>query len=82
MSRGVSHFVTSLDAGLLETYRVGLCQRYVELGETQHYYGSPTTPVLLDLAEWADDLSLNRPDLFELILRRETSHVGEALPSQ
>lgn len=74
MSRGISHFVTSLDAGLLETYRVGLCQRYVELGETQHYYGSPTTPVLLDLAEWADDLSLNRPDLFEMILLRSTSH--------
>lgn len=70
MSRGVSHFVTSLDAGLLETYRVGLRQRYVELGETQHYYGSPTTPVLLNLAAWADDLSLNRPDLFEMILRR------------
>ena len=68
----MTHFVTSLDAGLLEAYRNDLRQRYVELGDTQHYYGSPTTPVLLHLAEWVDDLSVNHRGLFDLIVLRST----------
>ena len=71
VAHGKTHFIASLDSGLLDCYRLALQQRYVELGEERLYYGSPTRPVLLDIAEWATSIGEHRPDIYsQVVLRR------------
>ncbi|AWS43639.1 alanine racemase [Streptosporangium sp. 'caverna'] len=57
IARGGTHWLASIDAGLLEAIRTAYGVSFVELGSAQDYYGSPTVPVLLDLRELVMRLS-------------------------
>lgn len=78
VAHGKTHFIASLDAGLLECYRLALHQRYVELGEERLYYGSPTRPVLLDISEWATSIGEHRPDIYSQVVLRRVRDSGRS----
>ena len=62
-SRGVTHVIASIDDGLLEVFRTQFMFRFVDLGPSQDYYGSPTTPALLDIPATGALLADHLPDL-------------------
>lgn len=67
--RDVTHFISAIDDGLLEIMR-GEPTRFPmhDLGESVHYYGAPSTPVIMDVPAYRRQLfSENRPLYRQLI---------------
>ena len=67
--RGVTHFISAIDDGLLRIMR-GEPTRFpmVDIGSSVHYYGAPSTPVIMNVPAYRRQLfAQNRPLYRELI---------------
>jgi|GEM_PF-5224686 len=69
MSRGITRYLASTDAGLLAFYREHNFFDLHDIGETDPtYMGSPTTPGVGNLTEFADFLRRKNPDFFRKVI--------------
>lgn len=68
IARGTTHWVASIDSDLLEYFRTVYGFDFVDLGPEEEYFGSPTTPVALDLRE-TEKIRATHPDMASLLAR-------------
>ena len=75
--RGITHFLTSLDAGLFEVFTSDpLYMPCHPIGDTKDYYGSPTVPGFGPMAEHEKQLREHSPEICEYLY-----HGGQRRPS-
>jgi ornithine decarboxylase len=79
--RGCSWFLASIDDGLLEVFRERFYFPFEALAPSDpEYYGSPTTPALLDMLDAHRGTRLNDMDLHRKIFRSPVTEPAPARP--
>lgn len=73
LSGGYTHWLASIDSGLLGVYKENFGFCFEDIGPSQDYMGSPTTPVLGDRDKILDNLRENFPFMVQTIIEGKFS---------